>query len=150
MTRRLQILQRGAVIGMLVVCAAASETLADSVTVGATVILASNDDGQVDSRLNAIASKLKKVFGFKSYKYFGGGRATIRLPGTGTVSLGDGGRLSAKAEPAKGGKIRLGLQWDRGGATQIRTTVAKRRGETIILGGASHGGGKLIIHIVLR
>jgi hypothetical protein len=150
MTRTLHSMRQGAAIGILLIGVAAIDVRADKVTIDATVILASNSDGQTDSRLSAIAPKLKKIFGFRSYKHFGGGSTTIGQSGRGTVKLGGGGRLAIKAAPAKTGKIRLGLQWDRGGATLIKTTVVKRRGETIILGGAPHGGGKLIIHIVLH
>lgn len=120
---------------------------AGPVTIQATLILASNDPAPLDSRLDKVEYKLRRIFGFEYYKYYGEGTALLNLPGESTVDLGHGFRLNISAS-GSGDKIRTSVQWYRGDEMVLNTTVGMKRGVPVILGGISHEGGTLIVTLV--
>jgi hypothetical protein len=137
-------------IGLLAVAcllATAAVSHAGPVTIQATLILASNDPAPLDSRLDKVEYKLRRIFGFEYYKYYGEGTALLNLPGESTVDLGHGFRLSISAS-GSGDKIRTCVQWFRGDEMVLNTTVGMKRGVPVILGGISHEGGTLIVTLV--
>ena len=127
--------------------ATAGVSRAGPVTIQATLILASNDPAPLDSRLDKVEYKLRRIFGFEYYKYYGEGTALLNLPGESTVDLGHGFRLSISAS-GSGDKLRTSVQWYRGDEMVLNTTVGMKRGVPVILGGISHGGGTLIVTLV--
>ena len=72
----------------------AAVSRAEPVTIQATLILASNDAAPLDSRLDKVEYKLRRIFGFEYYRHYGEGAAVLNLPGESTVELGHGFRLS--------------------------------------------------------
>jgi hypothetical protein len=128
--------------------AAVAVSRAEPVTIQATLILASNEPAPLDSRLDRIEYKLRRIFGFEYYRHYGAGSALLNLPGESTVDLGHGFRLSISASGAKDDKIRTSVQWFRGDEMVLNTTVGMKRGVPVILGGISHEGGTLIVTLV--
>ena len=128
--------------------ATAAVSRAEPVTIQATLILASNDAAPLDSRLDKVEYKLRRIFGFEYYRHYGEGTALLNLPGASTVDLGHGFRLSISAEGSKDDKIRTSVQWFRGDEMVLNTTVGMKRGVPVILGGISHEGGTLIVTLV--
>lgn len=126
----------------------AAGSRAEPVTIQATLILASNDAAPLDSRLDKIEYKLRRIFGFEYYRHYGQGAAVLNLPGQSTVDLGHGFRLSISTDSSKDDKIRTSVQWYRGDEMVLNTTVGMKRGVPVILGGISHEGGTLIVTLV--
>ena len=138
-------------IGLLTVAcllATAASSFAEPATIQATMILASNDPAPLDSRLDKVEYKLRRIFGFEYYRHYGEGSALLNLPGQSTIDLGHGFRLSISATGSKDGKIRTTVQWFRGDELVLNTTVGMKSGVPVILGGISHAGGTLIITLV--
>jgi hypothetical protein len=133
-------------IACLLTCAAVSG--AEPVTIQATLILASNDPAPMDSRLDRIEYKLRRIFGFEYYRHYGEGSALLNLPGESTVELGHGFRITMSSSGSKDGKIRTSVQWFRGDEMVLNTIVGMKRGVPVILGGISHEGGTLIVTLV--
>ena len=121
---------------------------AESVTIQVTLILASNNPAPLDSRLDRVEYKLRRIFGFEYYRHYGEGSVLLNLPGESTVDLGHGFRLTISSHSSKDGKIRMSVQWLRGDEMVLNTTVAMKRGVPVILGGISHEGGTLIVTLV--
>jgi hypothetical protein len=138
-------------VGLLaIVCplAAASVSRAEPVTIRATLILASNDPAPLDSRLDRVEYKLRRIFGFEYYRHYGEGSALLNLPGESTVELGHGFRLTISSSGSKVDKIRTNVQWFRRDEMVLNTTVGMKRGVPVILGGISHEGGTLIVTLM--
>ena len=121
---------------------------AEPVTIQATLILASNNPAPMDSRLDRIEYKLRRIFGFEYYRHYGEGSALLNLPGESTVELGHGFQIAISSSSSKDGKIRASVQWFRGDEMVLNTTVGMKRGVPVILGGISHEGGTLIVTLV--
>lgn len=138
-------------VGLLaMVCLLASSGIsrAESATIRAMMILASNDAAPQDARLDKIEYKLRRIFGFEYYRFYGEGAAFLNLPGQSTIDLGHGFRLSISASESEDDKVRTSVQWFRGDETVLNTTVGMSRGVPVILGGISHEGGTLIVTLV--
>ena len=120
-------------------------------TLQAVMIHASNSPAPIDRRLENIEYKLRRVFGFEHYRHVGEGSVTISLPGEGTIDLGGGYRLMLRSSNTKDGRIRTQVTWSKGGATLLSTSTKVRRGAPpTVIGGASQGGGKLIVTLVVK
>jgi hypothetical protein len=132
-------------LAMAFLSAAVALSQAEPVTIQATLILASNNPAPLDSRLDRVEYKLRRIFGFEYYRHYGEGSALLNLPGESTVELGHGFRLIISASGSKDDKIRASVQWFRGNEMVLNTTVGMKRGVPIILGGISHEGGTLIV-----
>jgi hypothetical protein len=128
--------------------ATAAVSRAEPATIQATLILASNDPAPLDSRLDKVEYKLRRIFGFEYYRHYGQGSAALNSGGQTSIDLGHGFRLSVSASDSKGDKIRTSVQWFRGDEMVLNTTVGMKRGVPVILGGISHEGGTLIVTLV--
>ena len=138
-------------VGLLAIAcllAVAAVSRAEPVTIQATLILASNDPAPLDSRLDRIEYKLRRIFGFEYYRHYGEGSALLNLTGESTVDLGHGFRLTITASGSKDDKIRSSVRWFRGDEMVLNTTVGMKRGVPVVLGGISHEGGTLIVTLV--
>jgi len=116
----------------------------------AVMVYASNDTAKPDPKVAGIANKLKNVFKFKHYKSAGGGNATIKVPGEGTINLGSGFSLVVKAKGAEKGRIRAQVLWKKGGTTLINTQVVMSKNNPAVIGGHSHQSGKMIVTLTLK
>jgi hypothetical protein len=138
-------------VGLLAaVCllSAAGISRAESTTIRAMLILASNDGAPQDARLDKIEYKLRRIFQFEYYRFYGEGEVFLNLPGQATIDLGRGFRLSISASDSGDYKVRTSVQWFRGDEMVLNTTVGMSRGVPVILGGISQDSGKLIVTLV--
>ncbi|MBC2607688.1 hypothetical protein [Pelagicoccus albus] len=119
--------------------AASSVHAAEKVTINATLIIGSNDGGGVDAPLRQYEKNLKRVLPFDTFKRQGGGRASIYVPGRGSIGLGGGQNVGVSAESAGEGRYRISAQWKRGNQTMVNTTVvASKNRPTVLVGGGQY------------
>jgi hypothetical protein len=123
---------------------------AQTITLHARLILASNEPAAQDPRLEDIEYKLRRIFGFEYYQMLGKGGGIVDLPGDVSIVLGRDCRLSISAAQARGGQIRASVQWMRGKEVVLNTTVVMGRGAGVILGGVSHERGTLLVALDAR
>jgi hypothetical protein len=122
----------------------------DLVQFKAIMVHASNKPAPIDRRLEKIEFQLRRVFKFEHYKHAGEGSLAINLPGSGTIKLGGGYTLFVDASPGSKKRISTKVIWKKGGKVLLSTSANIRRGSFTVLGGASQGGGKLIVTLQAR
>lgn len=132
-------------IGLL----AATGATAQTVTFDAMLIHASDQPAALDTRLDRIEYKLRRIFQFEHYAFLEETQTILTLPAETRIDLGHGYTLRINAEP-KGDRIRADIQWYRGDNRLLRTSVAQRRGVPSILGGPAHKDGTLILVLEFR
>ena len=122
------------------------------VTLKGIMILASDEAGAKDKRLQRFESRLRSLFKFNSYRHYGEGKATIKLPGKSSFPLGKGHQMEVEAEPMGGNKVRAKVRWLKGSRNLIHTTLVMEKGVSTILGGPSQkeGEGNLIVVLLLN
>lgn len=147
----MQILSRWLASGLMIwwstLFALPAQAEPTSARLSAVLILASNTEAPADASLSDIEPKLRKVLAFDHYQRYGEGSAKIDVPGSATLQLGKGYTLFVEASEADGaGKIRLRVSWRKDGKALMSTSaVVSRGGAQAILGGPSHGDGKLLV-----
>ncbi len=117
---------------------------AQTVTLEAMLIHASDRPAALDTRLDRIEYRLRRIFQFEHYGFLGETRTLITLPSQSRVDIGHGYALDINAS-SRDGRIRAEIQWYRGGQRMMSTSVSQRRGVPAILGGPPHDGGTLIL-----
>jgi hypothetical protein len=122
---------------------------AETVNFHATLILASKDPAALDSRLERITYKLRRIFKFEYYHFLGEGSAAVALPGEVALSMGEGHRLQIKAEGKDGG-TRAEVRWFKGDEALLSTRVTLKGEGPFILGGVPHGDGTLIVTLTAQ
>lgn len=128
-------------IGLL---ACATGVSAQTVTLEAKLIHASDRPAALDTRLDAIEFRLRRIFQFEHYGFLNETRTLITLPSQTRVDIGNGYTLDVKAS-SRDGRIRAEIQWYRGSQRMMSTSVSQKRGVPAILGGPPHDGGTLIL-----
>lgn len=133
-----------------IVCSTAEAQKGATTSISATLILASNEPGETDSRLHPYESTLRRIFNFGSYRQIGRGSTRISSPGDGSLSLGSGQELLISLPETDNSSIRAKVHWRRDGRTLIHTTVAMKPGVPTLLGGphVKGGNGNLIVVLV--
>mgnify|MGYP001250035187 CR=1 FL=1 len=135
-----------AMMGVLGAVSAAAEV----VDLDAMLILASNDPAPLDRRLERVEFQLRPLFRFEYYRHMGGSSASVNLPGTTSIALGDGHHLEVRATARDGKKVRAEVRWFRGDQPLLSTGVNLQPGKPVILGGVPHDKGKLIVTLTAR
>ena len=131
--------------------ASGASAQSDSLNVNAILIRASNDPAPLDTRLDVIEYKLRRLFQFEHYRFMGEGTATLGLPGESTLSVGAGNRLEIHVFTADGGRIRSQVRWSRNDAVLLSTTVVMTKDVPVVLGGVPDGqGGTLIVALTVK
>lgn len=123
---------------------------AEEAQIQATLIMGSNENGGVDGQLQRYERHLKRVFRYDTFKQQGQGSARVAVPGTGSISIGGGNRLSLDVSDAGSDKLRIAAKWTNGGRVLVNTTVVSPRDQPTVLGGPASGGGMLILLLVAR
>ena len=142
-----------AFLGLLTACwlfAGAATAAAKPVSVEAMLILASNEPAALDQRLEYVEYKLRRIFGFEYYRYYGEGSAILEPPASTVIDLGHGFRLDITTSDAGDDKIRASVRWLRGEEVVLNTTVGMKRNTPVILGGIQHEGGTLIVTLTAK
>ena len=107
---------------------------AESVTMKGILISASNESGESDRRLAAYVPNLRRILRFESFHYLGEDSASLAVPSSGELSVGDGQRVTLTAESADGKTVLLKVRWG-----SVRHEYVLQRGGTTVLGGSSTG-----------
>lgn len=118
-----------------------------TVTMETKLIHATDRPQALDTRLDDIEFRLRRIFQFEHYGFLGESRSIIILPSQTRVELGHGYRLNVQAR-SRDGRVAADIEWYRGTDRLLSTSVSQRRGVPAILGGPPHDGGTLIL--VLR
>ena len=121
-------------------------TPARQVTIQAMLISASNEAGETDARLSDYESNLKRTLRFERFSFLGEGSTRINMPGDAEIDLPQ--NQSVRVEAAYYGEREVWLRviWMDGGRQFMNVVYAKwRRGQPIVVGGASRGGQNLAI-----
>ncbi len=112
---------------------------ADQARIQGILISASNDHGETDRRLSAYEPTLKRILRFESYRFLGDDSASLAVPASGQLSLGDGHQLEITTESSDGKNIHVRVRWTQGGRTLMNTGLVLRAGVPAVLGGPSTG-----------
>lgn len=140
-----------ALVATLLSLSATSAT-AQQTYVDATLIFASSQGEGIDPALRSYERNLKRLFKYSSYQLQGKSRTRLSIPGTASMSLGNGHRVELEAQESSGSKIRLNVKWLNARRMLFNTTFNKNKGDPILLGGPSapSQNGNLILVIVPR
>ena len=114
---------------------------AGSASLEGILITASNEAGQTDRRLAPYEPTLRRILNFKSYEYVGSDSASLGVPASGSLSLGDGHELQITTEQSDGKSVHVKVRWTAGGRTLMNTGLVLRAGVPAVLGGPSTGKG---------
>src|SRR6476659_5924599 len=106
--------------------------LASARAAGASVqgilITASNEPGKTDARLAEYEPTLRRILRFQSYHYVGEDSASLAVPATGKLSLGEGHQLEITTEHADGKSVQVKVRWTSGGRSLMNTGLTLRSG----------------------
>jgi hypothetical protein len=122
---------------------------AESASVQGILISASNEPGQTDRRLAPYEPNLRRILRFESYRFLGDDRATLDVPASGSLSIGDGHDLEVTTESSDGKSIHVKVRWVAGGRTLMNTGLLLRPGVPAILGGPSTGNKGEVYAVIL-
>ena len=137
----------GSRIRLMAVCIIAgwaSAGFGQAVTMQSRLIFATNQPQALDTRLDDIEYRLRRIFQFEHYGFLGQSSTIIHLPSQSRVDLGHGYHLEVDAR-SRDGRVAADIQWFRGRDRLISTSVRQRRGVPAVLGGPPHNGGTLIL-----
>jgi RNA polymerase sigma factor (sigma-70 family) len=153
----------GPILGLLLsLVAAAALVLADppvilaqqQVRFGARVLRASDTPPPVgsrivpgggDERLEQFMPRLHRLFRYKEYASLGRFRAEVPVGTTQRWSLPGDRTLELTPESVTGNTVRLRLRLQRGGASELTTSLQAASGAPAVIGGPRHDDGVLII-----
>ena len=113
------------------------------------LITASNEAGQTDRRLASYEPTLRRILRFESYHYVGEDSARLKVPATGSLSVGDGHELEITTEHADGKSLQVKVRWTSGGRTLMNTGLTLRPGVPAVLGGPSTSKGEVYAVILI-
>jgi len=117
----------------------ASTHAAEHARIQGILISASNDRGKTDQRLAAYEPTLRRILRFESYRFIGDDSASLAVPASGQLSIGEGHRLEVATESADAKGIHLRVRWTQGGQTLMNTGLVLHAGVPAVLGGPSTG-----------
>lgn len=138
-----------ALIGVTALWATPLQAAGDSARVSVILVEAGNGEGGIDGALRPYAGTLQRLFRFNSYQQLSKGTLRLDVPGTGSVGLAGGQRLTLKAGEAGRG-LMAELTWERGGKRLLHTRIQLRPGSPAVLGGPSTGkGGNYLLILTL-
>ena len=113
------------------------------------LITASNEAGKTDRRLAAYEPTLRRILRFESYHYVGEDTARLKVPATGSLSMGDGHELEITTEHADGKSVQVKVRWTSGGRSLMNTGLTLRPGVPAVLGGPSTSKGEVYAVILI-
>ncbi len=133
-------------IGLLVCATGAS---AQTVTMETMLIHASDRPAALDTRLDRVEYRLRRIFQFEHYGFLGETRTLITLPSQTRIDIGHGYTLSVNAS-SRNGRVRAEIEWHSAGQRLMSTSISQRRGVPAILGGPPHDEGVLILVVEFK
>ncbi|AOS45770.1 hypothetical protein Verru16b_02858 [Lacunisphaera limnophila] len=122
---------------------------AEGTSLQGILLTASNAAGQTDRRLAPYEPTLRRILRFESYQYVGADNASVDVPATGSLALGDGHELEVTTERSDGKSVHLKVRWTAGGRTLMNTGLVLRPGVPAVLGGPSTGNKGEVYAVIL-
>jgi hypothetical protein len=122
---------------------------AESAAVQGILLTASNESGQTDRRLAPYEATLRRILRFETFHQVGEDRATLDVPASGSLSLGDGHELQLETERGDGKAVHLKVRWTAGGRTLMNTGLTLRPGVPAVLGGPATGNKGEVYAVIL-
>ena len=122
---------------------------ADRASVQGILIIASNDPGKTDRRLSSYEPTLRRILRFESYQFVGDDNASLAIPASGSLSLGNGHDLAITTESSEGKAVHLKVRWTSGGRTLMNTGLVLRPGIPAVLGGPATGNKGEVYAVIL-
>lgn len=118
-------------------------------TIQGILISASNEPGESDRRLAEYEPTLRKILRFVSYRHLGSDRASLDIPASSNLSVGDGHELEVATESSDSNSIHVKVRWTAGGRTLMNTGLVLRPGVPAVLGGPSTGNKGEVYAVIL-
>jgi hypothetical protein len=122
---------------------------AQAASVKGILITASNASGKTDGRLASYEPTLRRILRFESYHYVGEDTATLEVPESATLSVGDGHQVEVTPEHADGKSLQVKVRWISGGRALMSTGLTLRPGVPAVLGGPSTREGEVYAVILI-
>ncbi|MFZ5494834.1 MAG: hypothetical protein ACOZE5_05790 [Verrucomicrobiota bacterium] len=122
---------------------------AESAAIQGILLTASNEPGQTDRRLAPYEATLRRILRFETFRFVGEDRATLDVPASGSLSLGDGHELEIAVERNDGKSVHVKVRWTAGGRPLMHTGLALRPGVPAVLGGPSTGNKGEVYAVIL-
>lgn len=120
---------------------------ADSASVHAILIIASNAKAPADPKLAAYEATLQRNVPESSFRQVAEGSASVAGNGRAAIALGSGHRIEIESE--KGGGLRLKLQWLNGAKPLVGGTFNFQPGVPVMLGNRPSGDGEVPIVLII-
>jgi len=127
-------------------CARGWAAESGSVSIRGILVVASEKPGEPDRRLGAYERNLRQNLPrrFNSVRHAGEGRAQIRVPGKGTIALGQGHSIDIEVLEASGDRIQMRVTWRQGGRVLTNTVYTQQPGKPFFqLGSATNDSGEV-------
>lgn len=124
------------IVLLLAALAGLCATSRADVTIRGMLISASNEAGESDRRLSAYVPNLKRILRFESFHLVSEDSASLGVPASGDLSLGEGHRIELATESADGKTVLIKVRWAAG---HVQHEYVLQRGVPTILGGPSTG-----------
>ncbi len=119
-------------------------TAQSTVTLDMLLIHASDRPAALDTRLDRVEFRLRRIFGFEHYGFLQQQRTLMTLPTSTRLQLVTGHVVQIQAE-RRDGRIRAHIEWFEKRERLLATSITQRRGVPAILGGPPHDEGSLIL-----
>ncbi|BET67961.1 hypothetical protein ASA1KI_28790 [Opitutales bacterium ASA1] len=113
------------------------------------LIVASNQPGQTDAKVQPYEPVLKRLLRFESYRSAGEGSTALTVPGTSTVTLGPRHRLEIESLGADANRVRVRVKWIEDRKELANTTLRLVRGTPAVIGGPGVPGSQGEVYGVL-
>ena len=126
---------------------APSGRAAPAVQIKVKVILASQQAGSVDPRLQGLTRELQSVFRYGSYTLLSEKSMSQSLKNAGVVSLPGGRVMSIAPQSLSGNRVTLKLEINKGKRQIFQTVIQLRNRSSLTVGGPKHKGGYLLFNI---
>jgi hypothetical protein len=123
-----------------------AESRPQTVRVKIGTILASNQNDEIDPKLNAMRNQLK-VMKYRSYRLLKEETQNVSWQGDAAFDIPGGRSLVVTPEELRGRQLALKVRLQHGDKPVVDTTVRLNSGGNFLLGGPQHEGGVLVLSI---
>jgi hypothetical protein len=124
----------------------AAENQSQAVRVKIGTILASNQNDEIDPKLNAMKNQLK-VMKYRSYRLLKEETQDVPWQGNAAFDIPGGRSLVVTPQEFRNKQLALKVRLQQGDKPVVDTTVRLNDGGNFLLGGPPHEGGALVLSI---
>jgi hypothetical protein len=110
-------------------------------------ILASNEPGNIDPRLQNLINELKTVFRYSSYQLVGQNKLSLESNKKGSVSLPENRVMTIIPKGVSGNRVTLELEILKGNSQIFQSVIKLKNRSSITIGGPEYKGGNLLFNI---